>query len=212
MTIARRGGAGRRANGERPGAGGVHHGLWLLPTSWTVGGDIRRRPATHRWHPTGRATATPSKRQRSPETVAGTRSARSPSHVQEVVDTLDRKPVVIGHSLVGCWRRSPPAGPVGRHRAIDPAPFRGVLRCRCPTAGGVAGAGQPGQPAPGGAADLRAVPLCVRERGAEAEAKELYDTYAVPAPGAPIFQAALANANPWTEVKVDTDTPDGARC
>ena len=30
----------------------------------------------------------------------------------------------------------------------------------------------------------------------------------MPAPGAPIFQAAAANLNPWTEVKVDTDNPD----
>jgi fermentation-respiration switch protein FrsA (DUF1100 family) len=40
------------------------------------------------------------------------------------------------------------------------------------------------------------------------EAKALYETYAVPAPGAPLFQAATANLNPWTEVKVDTDNPD----
>ena len=42
----------------------------------------------------------------------------------------------------------------------------------------------------------------------EAEAKELYSTYAVPASGAPIFQAASANFNPWTEVKVDSRNPD----
>ena len=28
--------------------------------------------------------------------------------------------------------------------------------------------------------------------------------YSVPAPGKPLFQAAAANLNPWTEVKVDT--------
>jgi pimeloyl-ACP methyl ester carboxylesterase len=42
----------------------------------------------------------------------------------------------------------------------------------------------------------------------EDEAKELYDTYAVPAPGEPLFQAAAANLNPWTEAKVDTENPD----
>ena len=42
----------------------------------------------------------------------------------------------------------------------------------------------------------------------EDEAKELYATYAVPAPGAPLFQAATANLNPWTEVKVKTKNPD----
>jgi non-heme chloroperoxidase len=30
----------------------------------------------------------------------------------------------------------------------------------------------------------------------------------VPAPGAPLFQAATANLNPWTEAKVDTKNPD----
>src|SRR5438046_2215794 len=39
-------------------------------------------------------------------------------------------------------------------------------------------------------------------------AQELYTTYAVPAPGAPIFQAAAANVNPWTEVKVNTIHPE----
>jgi non-heme chloroperoxidase len=33
-------------------------------------------------------------------------------------------------------------------------------------------------------------------------------TYAVPASGAPLFQAATANLNPWTEVKVDTENPE----
>src|SRR6266550_3489658 len=42
----------------------------------------------------------------------------------------------------------------------------------------------------------------------EKEAKELYETYAVPASGAPLFQAAAANLNPWTEAKVDTLNPE----
>ena len=42
----------------------------------------------------------------------------------------------------------------------------------------------------------------------EDEAKKLYETYAVPASGEPIFQAATANLNPWTEAKVDTKNPE----
>ena len=41
----------------------------------------------------------------------------------------------------------------------------------------------------------------------EEEAKELYETFSVPTPGEPLFQAAAANLNPWTEVKVDTKNP-----
>lgn len=41
----------------------------------------------------------------------------------------------------------------------------------------------------------------------EDEAHQLFETFAVPAPGAPLFQAASANLNPWTEAKVDTENP-----
>src|SRR5256885_1285882 len=41
----------------------------------------------------------------------------------------------------------------------------------------------------------------------ESEAHELYEKYSVPGPGAPLFQAAIANLNPWTEAQVDTKNP-----
>jgi non-heme chloroperoxidase len=42
----------------------------------------------------------------------------------------------------------------------------------------------------------------------EEEAQQLYETFAVPASGAPLFEAATANLNPWTEAKADTRNPD----
>jgi non-heme chloroperoxidase len=61
----------------------------------------------------------------------------------------------------------------------------------------------------------RAVPLTYEQfrygfanAVSEQEAQELYDTYAVPAAGAPLFQAASANLNPWTEAKVNSKSPD----
>jgi pimeloyl-ACP methyl ester carboxylesterase len=42
----------------------------------------------------------------------------------------------------------------------------------------------------------------------EDEARELYETFSVPASGKPLFQAATANLNPWTEAKVDTRNPE----
>jgi pimeloyl-ACP methyl ester carboxylesterase len=45
-------------------------------------------------------------------------------------------------------------------------------------------------------------------RSAEQEARALYETFAVPASGAPLFQAATANLNPWTEATVDTNNPE----
>jgi pimeloyl-ACP methyl ester carboxylesterase len=42
----------------------------------------------------------------------------------------------------------------------------------------------------------------------EDEAHQLYEEFAVPTPGKPLFQAATANLNPWTEAKVDTHDPE----
>jgi non-heme chloroperoxidase len=89
--------------------------------------------------------------------------------------------------------------------AIDPAPFRGVLPLPI-------SALRAGKPVLGNPANRhRAVPLTYEQfrysfanAVSEEEAKELYDTYAVPAPGEPLFQAAAANLNPWTEAKVDS--------
>jgi len=40
------------------------------------------------------------------------------------------------------------------------------------------------------------------------EAQQLYENFAVPGPSAPLFQAASANLNPWSEDQVDTENPD----
>jgi len=93
--------------------------------------------------------------------------------------------------------------------AIDPAPFRGVL----PLPISALRSASPVLQNP--ANWNRAIPLTYEQfrfafanAVSEDEAKELYTTYAVPAPGAPIFQAAAANVNPWTEVKVNTIHPE----
>jgi non-heme chloroperoxidase len=57
----------------------------------------------------------------------------------------------------------------------------------------------------------RAVPLTYdqfRYAVGEEEAGQLYDEFAVPAAGKPLFQAAAANLNPWTEAKVGHANPD----
>jgi pimeloyl-ACP methyl ester carboxylesterase len=93
--------------------------------------------------------------------------------------------------------------------AIDPAPFQGVL----PLPFSSLKSASPVLRNP--ANRNRAVPLTYEQfryafanAVSEEEAKELYDAYAVPAAGAPLFQAATANFNPWSEVKVDTENPE----
>jgi alpha-beta hydrolase superfamily lysophospholipase len=89
--------------------------------------------------------------------------------------------------------------------AIDPAPFRGVL----PLPFSSLKAAFPALSNP--LNRKRAVLLTYEQfRYAfanavpEAEARTLYDTYSVPGPGLPLFQAAFANFNPRTEASVHT--------
>ena len=93
--------------------------------------------------------------------------------------------------------------------SIDTAPFRGVL----PLPISALRASSPVLSNP--LNRHRAIPLTYEQfRFAfanavpEDEAQELYETFAVPASGTPLFQAAAANLNPWTEAKADTKNPD----
>jgi pimeloyl-ACP methyl ester carboxylesterase len=143
-----------------------------------------------------------------PEVLAHKMVAQVADHYAAVIGQLDRKPAVIGHSFGGLLTQIVAGrGLCAASVAIDPAPFRGVLPL-------------PISPLKSGSPVLRnpakwnrAVPLTYRQfrfgfanAVSEDEAKELYETYAVPAPGAPLFQAATANLNRWTEV--DTENPD----
>jgi pimeloyl-ACP methyl ester carboxylesterase len=92
---------------------------------------------------------------------------------------------------------------------IDSAPFRGVLPL--PISALRAAAPVLANPAN----RHRAVPLTFEQfryafgnAVSEGEAKDLFETFAVPAAGAPIFQAAAANLNPWTEARVNSTNPD----
>jgi non-heme chloroperoxidase len=187
------------------------HGLWLLPSSWDrwveVFADAGFAPLTPGW-PDDPETVDEANAH--PEVFAGKTVGQVADHYAEVIGALDRKPVVIGHSFGGLLTQIVAGrGLAAASVAIDPAPFRGVLPLPI-------SALKSSFPVLGNPANRhRAVPLTYDQfrygfanAVSEDEAKQLYDTYAVPASGAPLFQAATANLNPWTEAKVDTDNPD----
>ena len=144
----------------------------------------------------------------SPEVFAGKTVGQVADHYAEVIGGLEKKPAVIGHSFGGLLTEIVAGrGLSAASVAIDAAPSRRAPAAHLFVAVGQAGVGQPGQPD-------RAVPLTydqfrsVRQRSQRGEARELYDTFVVPASGVPLFQAAAANLNPWSEAKVDTQNPD----
>lgn len=187
------------------------HGLWLLPSSWDRWAELfdaaGYAPLTPGWpdDPNTVAEATAH-----PEVFAHKSVGDVADHFAEVIGELDRKPAVVGHSFGGLLAQILAGrGLAAVSVAIDPAPFRGVLPLPLTAL-------KSASPVLGSPANRnRAVPLTYDQfryafanAVSEAEAHELYETYAVPASGVPLFQAATANINPWTEVKVETKNPD----
>ncbi len=187
------------------------HGLWLLPSSWDrwatlfdAAGYVSILP---HW-PDDPETVAEAKAD--PEVFAGKSISDVADHLEAVVAGLDRKPAIVGHSFGGLMAQIL----AGRGRsaatvAIDAAPFRGVLPLPI-------SALKSAFPVLGNPLNRnKAIPLTYDQfrfgfanAVDEAEAHELHETYAVPAAGKPLFQAATANLNPWTEAKVDTKSAE----
>jgi non-heme chloroperoxidase len=128
-------------------------------------------------------------------------------HFDAIVRGLNKRPAIIGHSFGGLLAQILAGRGLARATvAIDPAPFRGVL----PLPFSALKSAWPVLGNPGNR--NRAVPLTFEQfrfafanAVSEEEARELYETFAVPGSGVPLFQSASANLNPWTEAKVDTE-------
>jgi pimeloyl-ACP methyl ester carboxylesterase len=201
---------------ERANASGLKpvvfvHGLWLLSGSWNRWREL--------FEEQGYTTLAPGWPD-DPETVDDANhdpKVFAKKHIRQVTDyyvaaigQLQTKPAVIGHSFGGLIaQRLAGMGISAATVAIDPAPFRGVLPL--PFSALKSASVALGNPANYN----RAVPLTFEQfrfgfanAVSESEAHALYETFAVPAPGTPLFQAAAANLNPWTEAKVDTKNPN----
>ncbi len=187
------------------------HGLWLLPNSWDrwadLFGNAGYAPITPGW-PDDPDTVAEAREH--PEVFAGKSVGEVADHFEEVIRGLSKKPVVIGHSFGGLLTEILAGrGLASASVAISPAPFRGVL----PLPISALRSASPVLRNP--ANRHRAIPLTYEQfRYAfanavdEDQAKRLYDQFCVPTSGEPIFQAAAANLNPWTEAKVDSKNPD----
>jgi pimeloyl-ACP methyl ester carboxylesterase len=183
------------------------HGLWMLPASWQRWAEAFEEAGyialTPGWPGDPDTVA---EANANPDRMAGHTVGQVADHLSTLVAQLERKPAVVGHSFGGLLAQILAGrGQSAVTVAIDPAPFRGVLplpvsalKAAWPVLGNLANR-------------HRAVPLSYEQfRFAfanavdEDEAQALYREHAVPAPGAPLFQAAIANLNPWTEAQVDT--------
>lgn len=188
------------------------HGLWLLSSSWQPwrdlfegNGFITLAPG---W-PDDPATVAEAREH--PEAFARKMVQQVTDHYLDVISRLDQAPVVIGHSFGGLIaQKIAGEGVAAATVSIDNAPFKGVLPL--PASSLKAAAPVLANPANRG----RGVSLTFEQFRygwanalEEDEAKRLFETYHVPAAGAPLFQAAFANFNPFGgETAVDSKNPE----
>lgn len=173
------------------------HGLRLLPSCWESWRQL--------FDQAGYATVAPSwpddpetvaEARANPEVFAGKTIGDVANHVAAVIAELAAERAVVGHSFGGLLAQIIAAHGFSRATvAIDPAPFRGILKL--PSSALKAAKPVLRNPANYG----REVILTFEQFRyawanalSEEEARLLYDTFHVPAPGAPLFQAAFATS------------------
>ena len=209
MTTGAAGAEG--ATGAAGGAGGrpvvFVHGLWLHASSWGPWVELFREkgydPVAPGWP---HEPDTVEGARANPEAVAGTGIDDVTNHMAAVVDALPAPPVLIGHSFGGLIvEKLLGTGRGAAGVAIDPAQIKGVLPL--PLAQLRAGLPALGNPAN----RSRAVSLTAKEfrfgfgnAVSEEESERLYETWTIPSPAKPLFQAAAANFSLHSEAAVDT--------
>jgi non-heme chloroperoxidase len=187
------------------------HGLWLLPSSWANWADFFQEagyaPLTPDW-PDDPETVEEARA--NPHVLAKKTLNQVADHTIEIINALDKKPVVMGHSTGGLLAQMLAGrGLSAATVAIDPGIFRGVL----PLPASVLRVAGPFLVNP--LTRGRAITLTLDQFKYgwanaldEEEAKELYDTFHVAGSGISLMQMGNANLNPWTEAKVNTRNPD----
>ncbi len=188
------------------------HGLWLLSSSWA--------PWRALFEENGYATIAPgwpddpssvAAARQDPDVFAHKMVQQVTDHYLAAISQLVAKPAVVGHSFGGLIaQKIAGEGASAATVTIDNAPFRGVLPLPASSLKSAA-------PVLGNPTNLKKAVALTFEQFSygwannldEEEAHRLYDEFHVPASGVPLFQAAVANFNPFhNEVTVDVKNPD----
>ncbi|WP_062464732.1 alpha/beta hydrolase [Demequina soli] len=183
------------------------HGLWLHPSSWqpwvdlfTDAGYAAEAPG---W-PGVPATVDAARAHES--LIAGVGIDDVVERYRQVIERLPAKPILVGHSFGGMIAEKLLGMDLARAAiAIDAAQIKGVLplplsslRATLPVFKNPANKGK--------AVSLTAEQFRYAFGNAVSpeESDELYDRWAIPAPGKPLFEAAAANFSLHSPAKVDT--------
>jgi non-heme chloroperoxidase len=183
------------------------HGLWLHASSWDPWVELFREagyaPVAPGWPGT---SDTVEETRREPGKVAGKGIDDVVGHYAEIIRGLDSLPVVIGHSFGGLVAQRLLGQDLAvAGVAIDPAPIKGVLKLP-PSALRVASIALRKPANRNLAVSLTAEQFRYGFGNAlpAQESAELYERWAVPSPGKPLFEDALASFSARSPAKVNT--------
>ena len=187
------------------------HGLWIHSAAWQPWVELYRAAGYAAMAPgwPGDAASADDTR-KNPAAVADKGIDDITSSYLDVISTLPARPVVIGHSFGGLVaQKLLSGGAAAAAIAIDPGQIKGVR----PLPVAQIRSGLPVLSKPGN--KKRAVMLTKKQFRygfgnalSETESRELFDRYAIPGPGKPLFEASAANFKKSSPAAVDTRKQD----
>jgi pimeloyl-ACP methyl ester carboxylesterase len=187
------------------------HGLWVLASSWDRWGELFKKgghaPVQAVWPDDPETVA---EARENPDVLAKKTLGQIADHTTEVIEALDKKPAVIGHSTGGLLAQMiADRGLSAATVAVDPGPFRGVL----PLPLSALKSASPVLKNPLNKGKAITLTLDQFKYGwanalDDEEAERLYEEFHVAAPGVALMQMANANLNPLTEAKLDPKNPE----
>ena len=183
------------------------HGLWLHASSWDSWADLFRESGYEPLMPGWPGDSdTVEETRNNPERVAGKGIDEVVEHYAQIIKGLDARPVVIGHSFGGLIaQRLLGQDLAAAVVAIEPAPIKGVIFLPL-SALRVASVALRRPANRNAAISLTAEQFRYGFGNAvpAQESTELYERWAIPSPGRPLFEAATANFMPHSPAKVNT--------
>jgi non-heme chloroperoxidase len=188
------------------------HGLWLLASAWQGFRDTFEAAGYTSLAPGWPDDpATVEEAFAHPEVFARKMVQQVTDHYLVAISKLEKKPAVIGHSFGGLIaQKIADNGASAVTVAIDNAPFKGVLPLPAESLRSAAPViGRLGNRTKAIALTYDQFKFGWANNLDDEEARSLYERYHVPASGAPLFQAATANFNPFGgETALDVRNPD----
>jgi len=187
------------------------HGLWIHSDAWQPWVELYRASGYSAIAPGWPGdSASPDDTRKNPAAVANKGIDDITSSYLDAISRLPARPVVIGHSFGGLIAQKLLAGGAAAAAvAIDPGQIKGVK----PLPFAQIRSGLPVLSKPGN--KKRAVMLTRKQFRygfgnalTESESGELFERYAIPGPGKPLFEASAANFKKSSPAAVDTRKRD----